>query len=652
MYSSWTYRGWIALGCLIGLTIFSIPSSTFAQYEYRIGKGQSSIEPDKHILSLSLAGYGAPREGRFSLEWKARASLGSVADATIVGDRLYMLQEGKVFRLDLDDLKAEKKVLKQSGQLKLLAGNEKTLFALNTDNELLEAIPSHRKGLKWRHKAVLQQTPRSLSYWNGHFVLLDTAGMLWVATDRPGLLVWDNLAKCKGAIDIMVNKDNIYVLTDKQEILQYKGSEGWLRIAIHNGITYNQDIRILMASSKGFWSMDGIGVLYKAQHNSTGQLSLGALVIQQGKERIAILGADVCGFDASFVNAVKQDIQQAFGIPPAAVMINASHTHFAPVTQDWSTWGPHCQKPDSIYLNTVVRAGIMDAIRQATKSMKPANLYVGKSEAEIGHNRSLHDKDKPYDKALDVIRVDYEHLAEDDLVFSVGCHPVFHDEGKEGITLSPNYPGVARELLLQDSKVRSAMFIQGCGGDINPIDADHRLTGKKVASAVTDMLNRGDMQQIKGSIGFFLDTIAFDTHPWPEATLREFRAGNEGAEGNIAAEKNVRWADLMLKHHKNGTMPATMPVFIQTFNVGNWKLVGISRETTTEYSLGIKALWPDKLVTVAGYCNDVSSYLPTRRHIKVGSYEGHDSFFWYGQPNVFPEDVYEKIIEFIESLNR
>jgi len=63
-------------------------------------------------------------------------------------------------------------------------------------------------------------------------------------------------------------------------------------------------------------------------------------------------------------------------------------------------------------------------------------------------------------------------------------------------------------------------------------------------------------------------------------------------------------------------------------------------------------LWPDKLVTVAGYCNDVSSYLPTSRHIKAGVYEGYDSFFWYGQPNIFPENVYETIIESIKSKNR
>jgi hypothetical protein len=71
----------------------------------------------------------------------------------------------------------------------------------------------------------------------------------------------------------------------------------------------------------------------------------------------------------------------------------------------------------------------------------------------------------------------------------------------------------------------------------------------------------------------------------------------------------------------------------------------------TDYSIGIKKIWPEKLVSVAGYCNDVSSYLPTSRHIKAGTYEGLGSFFWYGQPSVFPFDVYEKIIDKIKTQN-
>jgi len=652
-FSMVNYRKWSGFGCLIGLVaLVAFPPPAFAQYEYRIGKGQASIEPDHAILSVALAGYGAPREGRFSLEWKACANPGKADDATAVADRLYMLREGGVWQIDLNELKREAIAVAQSTNIRMIAGSENRLFALDVDNELLEAKIPSRGELRWRRKGVLQQTPRALTYWKDQLVMLDTAGRLWTAEDRRGPLTWNPMWECDDVIDIMGDRHDLYVLTAEQEILRYDEPTGWLRVAIHNGITYNQDMQLLMASDKGFWALDRSGTLYQGQHSSTRQLAVNALVIQKGKDRVAVLGADVCGFDASFVDAVKQDVQRTLGIAPNAVMVNASHTHYAPVTQKWHTWGPHCQKPDSAYLYTVVKSAVMDAMRQATQTLQPANLYIGKSEVEIGHNRSLPGTDLPYDKALDVIRIDYQNLHKDDIVFLAGCHPVFQNAGREGVTISPNYPGVAREMLLHHSNVKSAMFLQGCGGDINPVDADHRVTAEKLVSAVTEVLDGDAMQPIEGDITFHLDTVKFDSRPWPEDKIREFRTANAGREGDVGAEKNVRWADLMLNYINSDEMPATMPVIVQTFNIGNWKLIGISRETTTEYSLGIKALWPDKLVTVAGYCNDVSSYLPTSRHIQAGTYEGADSFFWYGQPNIFPENVYETIMESIKSRNR
>lgn len=639
------------VGCLGLLWLMGVYSVSFAQYGYRVGKGESSIEPGESILSLALAGYGIPRGGRFSLEWKERSGLGAVSDAVAVSDKLYVVDKGKVYKVDLNELEKGPFELRQSAQIRLLAAGRSRLFALDAANDLLEAAPRRGK-LRWKRRGNVHMAPQALSYHNGRFVLLDTAGVLWIAEDHRGSLAWRALATCDGAIDVMSDQRYLYALTGKQEIQRYVTDTGWLRVAIPNGITYHQDIRLLAASGAGYWALDHAGVLYQARHSSANQLTIGALLIQQGKQRVAILGADVCGFDADFVGAVKQDILRTFGIPPAAVMVNASHTHFAPVTQRWLTWGPHCQRPDSAYLYTVVKTGIMNALRQAEQSLQPADLYVGRSAAHIGRNRSLPEADPPYDPALDVIRVDYEHLDQDDIVFLAGCHPVSDNSGKEDITISPNYPGVAREMLRHHSQVRSAMFLQGCGGDINPIDVDHRVTAEKVAVTVTELLNQGVMQPINGSITFYLDTIPFDSRPWPQDKIKEFRAANEGPEGNVGAEKNVRWADLMFQYNAKGEMPKTMPVFIQTFNIGNWKLIGISRETTTEYSLGIKALWPDKLVSVAGYCNDVSSYLPTSKHIRARTYEGHDSFFWYGQPNTFPENVYEAILEFIKSKSR
>lgn len=107
----------------------------------------------------------------------------------------------------------------------------------------------------------------------------------------------------------------------------------------------------------------------------------------------------------------------------------------------------------------------------------------------------------------------------------------------------------------------------------------------------------------------------------------------------------------MLNHYENGTMPKHMPIYIQTIDIGQWKLIGLSREVVTEYSLAIKKIWPEKLVSVAGYCNDVSSYLPAERHLRTKVYEGEGSYFWYGMPSPFPYDVLDQVVNRIKSYS-
>ncbi len=52
---------------LLLLIFFSGPVS--AQQIYQAGLSRESIEPSTNLISLSLGGYAAPWEGRFTLQW-------------------------------------------------------------------------------------------------------------------------------------------------------------------------------------------------------------------------------------------------------------------------------------------------------------------------------------------------------------------------------------------------------------------------------------------------------------------------------------------------------------------------------------------------------------------------------------------------------
>ncbi|MEO7047236.1 MAG: hypothetical protein ABI091_18175 [Ferruginibacter sp.] len=178
---------------------------------------------------------------------------------------------------------------------------------------------------------------------------------------------------------------------------------------------------------------------------------------------------------------MKDIVSKERHIPKSAILINASHTHFPPSAQNYPTWVPFLQHPDTLYLN-ILNKGLVKAIGNALDNMSPANLYFGRGETNIGLNR------------------DY------------------------------------------------------------------------------------------------------------------------------------------------------LPEYIQFINIGSWKLVGLSREAVNEYGPAIRKIWPDKNVSVAGYCNDLSSYLPKEWHINNQTYEGYDSFFWYGQPGLPPVNIFDIVIDGIKSF--
>ena len=158
--------------------------------------------------------------------------------------------------------------------------------------------------------------------------------------------------------------------------------------------------------------------------------------------------------------------------------------------------------------------------------------------------------------------------------------------------------------------------------------------------------------EIRGELSWSWDSVLIPIKAWDKEKIKNFKEENSGQAGNLEAEKNVRWADLMLKRYEENCMPVNMPVYVQTLRIGNWKLVGLSREAVTEYGIAIRNIWPDQLVSVAAYCNDVPSYLPTDPHIRAADYEGYGSFFWYGQPACFPKNILPIIVEKIKINNR
>ena len=213
----------------------------------------------------------------------------------------------------------------------------------------------------------------------------------------------------------------------------------------------------------------------------------------------------------------------------------------------------------------------------------------------------------------------------------------------EGYTLNGNFPSYSKALVKERTGAEFTQFMQGCGGDVNPRFSDFRQMGQILADDVLARMDH-ELHPVSGEISFSLDSVLVPIHPWGQDRIREFRAQNEPYMESVECAKNVRWADIMLDKYARNAMPEYMPVYYQIINIGNWKIVGLSREAVSRYGIEIRKLWPDKFVTVLGYTNDVSSYLPAGEHVNARTYEGENSFFWYSQPDRFPADILDIVV--------
>ena len=171
----------------------------------------------------------------------------------------------------------------------------------------------------------------------------------------------------------------------------------------------------------------------------------------------------------TYLPRVRARLQMELGIPPEAVVVNASHCH------------------------AVVRSDVHDltvqAVRQAWASMVPVRAGAGSGrEDRISENRRLRLKDGseadlrraypppaaedvagagPIDPQIGLLRLDRESGGPLAVVSLFACHPIMNPPSRGS---SADFPGVAATVVEEALGSGSmACFVQGCGGDINPI---------------------------------------------------------------------------------------------------------------------------------------------------------------------------------------
>jgi hypothetical protein len=162
--------------------------------------------------------------------------------------------------------------------------------------------------------------------------------------------------------------------------------------------------------------------------------------------------------------------------------------------------------------------------------------------------------------------------------------------------------------------------------------------GRKLAEAVDDVLS-GVMRPVAGELSTKYAEIDLPLAKLPSTD--ELKRQAQSSNKYEAARAKMLLAQIDAGH----PLSPTYPYPVQSWRLGpelSWITLG--GEVVVDYSLRLKQELGRERTWIAGYTNDVMAYIPSRRVLAEGGYEGASSMFNYGLPTVWSPEVEEAIV--------
>jgi neutral ceramidase len=377
--------------------------------------------------------------------------------------------------------------------------------------------------------------------------------------------------------------------------------------------------------------------------------------------RLVLVTLDLGSIGTAITEAVARRVEETHKIPRAALILNVSHTHCAPeVAAERRVFHELADAEEAKLVRYIawLEDRIVEAIDQAVRDLSPAKLSVSRSRAEFGFSRRIpvagggitagQNPEGVVDRDVPVMRVTGVNGEIRAILFGYACH---------NTTLAfqlycGDYAGFAQEALEKAYPGAKALFVMGCGGDMNPfprhgaLGLDHARThGQALAAAVTRAL-MAEQHDVKGLLSVTFETVTLDLEPLPPRARLEADAG-QGTKTH-AGRKALYLLD-RLKREGEIPLEQACPLHVARFG-DDLLFVAISGETTVDYSLLCKREFEGRFVWVAGYNDDVFAYLPSLRVLREGGYEGRDGIIHQLTPTPFAPSVEDRVMGSIRRL--
>lgn len=408
--------------------------------------------------------------------------------------------------------------------------------------------------------------------------------------------------------------------------------------------------------------MAGYGI-ERSSRGVLAPLKAQALVIADRRGRkVVLLAADVIGFDRTSVNALRNAIQKLHRLPADRVMFTASHTHWGPAI----SYGMNfiCGAPNPWYMMYFERQ-LLKVTAQAIERLASAKITYGSIDTRIGHNRRPFDENSkpiksgvpnlkgPYDEHTPVLEIIRRRSPRRIVIVGHACHPT--DSGFVP-KWWPAYPGVMRSTLEKSlgSSTR-ALFVMGCGGDAKVTirhpktgrwafsftPAGARIAGKRLATAVLSHLQEGDRCSISGSLQCALVSGALTYGQGPSRRQIEDLAVDAEAYAG-----DVFWARQMQAYPQQAR---SCRFDVQAWRFGrHLTLFALEGETCSDLGPLTRSVARTDEAMVIGFANTNVGYVPTRRIVREGGYEGESSHRVYFHPAPYTEKVEQEFAKVVK----
>lgn len=420
---------------------------------------------------------------------------------------------------------------------------------------------------------------------------------------------------------------------------------------------------LLITPEKPQW-MAGYGGRTKPAEGVFHPLWIKVLALEDAAgTRGIVLSSDTLGIPRTIYDHTCAALKEKFDLERSQIMLHASHTHCGPVLRGALYDIYPLDDANRELIDTYsakLEAGIVETVGKALAALAPARLYAGQGvtrfavnrrnnvESDVPRLRAGGNLKGPVDHSVPTLVVRSETGELKTVVFGYACH---------NTTLSfqqwcGDYAGFAQLALERGHPGAVAMFFAGCGADQNPIPRRTvelaQRYGQMLASAVEEVLLQ-QPTELAPRLRTALELVPLKLGAEPtREELEKMAAGKD-------TSYLTRWARRLLAQLEAGRPFAReYPYPVQAWRLGDQRWITLGGEVVVDYSLRFKSehgadTW------VAGYCNDVMAYIPSRRVLiedippRASSrwgYEGNTSMMVYGQPAHRWADDIEDVIGF------